>query len=77
MTTRDMTRAQFLAALERHGMRPEGFLGYVDLGIPGHLIAVSRFNAGKNRRAQLAYLLRSREKYEQQIEAENAARGAA
>jgi hypothetical protein len=34
--TRDMSEKQFLAALERHGMKCEGFMGYVNLGILGH-----------------------------------------
>jgi hypothetical protein len=65
-----MSKAQFRAALERHGMKPEGFMGYVDLGIPGHRICCSRLNAGSNRRAQLAYLLRERDRNEARIAGE-------
>lgn len=68
MKTRDMTKAQFLAALQRHGMRWEGFMGYVNLGVPGRSICSSVYNAGMNRRAQLAYLLRERERYEKEPE---------
>jgi hypothetical protein len=62
MAVRDMSKAQFDAAAKRHGFTPEGFMGYYDLGIEGQRSAVSVLNAGKNRRARLAYLLREREK---------------
>lgn len=61
---RDITKRQFAEALRRHGMHWEGFMGYVNLGLPGRHTCVSVLNAGPNRRAQLAYLLREREKYE-------------
>lgn len=63
MKTRDMSRKQFAEALKRHGMHWEGFLGYVNLGIPAHHICVSVLNAGPSRRAQLAYLLLKRDEY--------------
>jgi hypothetical protein len=58
-----MTKAQFVKRLAANGMVPTGFLGYVTVYrdergstscYPG--------NAGPNRRAQLAYLLRERAK---------------
>lgn len=65
---RDMTQRQFAEALARHGMREQGIMGYVDVGIPGHSLHVSKFNAGDNRRAQLAYLLRSKEREMEECE---------
>lgn len=59
---RDLTRKQFADALTRHGMKLAGFLGYVELGIDPE-VSVSRFNAGNNLRAQLAYLLAMKRKY--------------
>ena len=53
--TRDMTKRQFDEACRRHGFKPEGFLGYHDLGDG---LSVSVLNAGDNRRARLAYLVR-------------------
>ena len=69
---RDMSKSQFLAALERHGMKNAGFMGYVEIGIEGHRISVCRFNAGKNLRAQLAYLIKSKERWQERIDEENA-----
>ena len=57
--TRDMTKVQFRAACERYGFRPQGVLGYYDVG---HGTSVSVFNAGDNRRARLAYLIHAAEK---------------
>ncbi len=54
---RDMSKAAFVAAVESHGMTFEGFMGYVNLGLPGRHACVSHLNAGPNRRAKLAYLL--------------------
>jgi len=59
---RDMTQQQFREALKRHGMTEMGFMGYVNINIPGHHLEVSKLNAGTNRRAQLAYLLKCRER---------------
>jgi len=70
MGIRDMTSKQFLAALKRHNMKFTGVLGYVELGIPGNSISVSVLNAGKNHRAQLAYLLKRRKEWEEKIEKE-------
>jgi len=61
---RDMTKKQFMQALERHGMKFEGFLGYVNLGVPGKHVAVSVHNAGPKLRDKLAYLLQQRERVE-------------
>lgn len=58
---RDMTDAQFRAALTRHGMTPQGFMGYVDVGLPNHRLHVSGWNAGDRRRDRLAYLLQKRD----------------
>lgn len=73
MKTRDMSKKQFLAALAKHGMSMAGFMGYVNLGIPGEQISVSHWNAGDNFRAKLAHLLRERDKWIAKIEKERAA----
>lgn len=57
---KDMTVKQFCDALKRHGMTLTGVLGYVEVG---EGLAVSRFNAGYNRRRQLAYLLQEQEEH--------------
>jgi hypothetical protein len=54
---RDLTQAQFDAKVKRHGFKPQGFLGYYALPAPYDYRHVSIYNAGTNRRAQLAYLL--------------------
>lgn len=57
---RDLSTAQFLRALDREGFgRPE-VMGYVNLGIEGHTVHASIFNAGERRRDQLAYLRAAR-----------------
>jgi hypothetical protein len=66
-TERDMSEKQFREALRRYGMTPQAFMGYVELGIPGHTACASHLNAGPRRRAKLAYLLKEREKMEAQI----------
>lgn len=53
---RDMTKAEFQAALERGGFKAEGFMGYYRLPIPDLHTCVSIFNAGERRRDQIAYL---------------------
>lgn len=58
---RDMSEQQFREALARHNMKYVGFMGYVEMGIEGQRTSVCRFNAGTNRRAQLAYLLERQE----------------
>lgn len=62
--TRDLTLAQFAAACERGGFRPEGFFGYYILPVPGQ-VAVSILNAGPTRREQLAYLHAEQRRWEQ------------
>ena len=66
--TRDMTKREFVSKLRSYGFRPVGLLGYVTLPDPPDC-SVSVLNAGKKRRAQLAYLLaaaeRHRKKYAQ------------
>lgn len=57
---RDLTEAQFRAACEREGFRPQPFMGYFDLGIPGHKYHSSVWNAGPRRRDMLAYLRSAR-----------------
>ena len=64
--TRDLTKAQFDAAIARHGFKPLGFLGYYSLPEPNQRVSVSKFNAGDRRRAQLAYLLAEAERYEKE-----------
>ena len=57
---RDLTKAQFDAACARHGFTWDGgIFMYYDVG---HNVHVSILNAGTNRRAQLAYLIRESEK---------------
>jgi hypothetical protein len=71
-----MTEAQFQAALARHGMRIQGLPGYVCV-LPsesGAGLHVYRYNAGKRRRDQLAYLLAEKENgIKRRAEAERAA----
>lgn len=59
---RDMSEDEFLEALERHGMRVEGYRGHVNLGVPDRRIRANPLEAGVNKRSQLAYLLTSRER---------------
>jgi hypothetical protein len=65
MATRDLTKAQFDAACARHGFRHE-FMGYYNVG---HGLSVYARNAGDNRRAQLAYLIREAQKAERKADA--------
>lgn len=65
---KDMTQKQFRDALKRHGMVEAGFMGYVNVNIPGHHLEVSKLNAGTNRRAQLAYLLQCRDREMEECE---------
>ena len=58
---RDISEAQFLAAIQRRGWSTYGFLGYVKLG---NGVQISRFNGGATRREQLAYLIRQADKIE-------------
>lgn len=60
MSTRDLTKAQFAAKVKQHGMK-FSLMGYVEVT---DRCTVYRFNAGENRRAQLAYLLRRRDEYQ-------------
>ena len=59
---RDMTKAQFDTAIQRWGFKPTGFMGYYNLPEPNSHVSVSKFNAGDNRRAQLAYLIQEAER---------------
>lgn len=56
---RDLTEAQFGAACKQRGFKREMF-GYYALGETGISACVD--NAGRNRRAQLAYLVREHAK---------------
>lgn len=57
---RDMTKAQFQAALKRNGMAMVGWGGYVTVRrTEKSSLNVCRHNAGPNLRAQLAYLLQA------------------
>jgi hypothetical protein len=56
-----MTRRQFQEACARNGFKPQGFLGYYDIGGG---CCVCSLNAGGNRRNRLAYLLREREQWQ-------------
>ena len=58
---RDMTRKQFEAACERRGFKPEGFMGYY---FTPSGFSISALNAGPNKRAQLAYLIKENEREE-------------
>jgi hypothetical protein len=59
-TKRDLSAAQFAAQCTKLGFKPQGFLGYYDLGLPKAQVCVSVLNAGNRRRDQLAYLLAKR-----------------
>jgi hypothetical protein len=62
MNARDLTKQQFLAALERNGFSKPGFLGYVECKLPnGGTVSICRHNAGPRLRDQLAYLLSTRD----------------
>ena len=62
--SRDMSAAQFKAALKRNGMAPE-FAGYVKVATTanGSALSVYARNAGPRRRDQIAYLLREQERF--------------
>jgi hypothetical protein len=60
---RDLSETQLRAKLEKLGFKPNGFMGYYSLPSPCAAISISKFNAGSNRRAQLAYLVREFNKY--------------
>lgn len=78
MPVRDMTQAQFDAALAKHGMQRTGFMGYVTVYRSARgSTSVYPGNAGTRRRAQLAYLLRERDKAEAEHKRALAARAAA
>ena len=58
--TCDLTEIQFEAACKRQGFGPREMMGYRDIG--GEVLVCAE-NAGFNRRAQLAYLIRERDKW--------------
>lgn len=63
--SRDMTQKQFDEALRKRGMKPYGFMGYVNIG--GNR-KVSMLNAGPRRRDRLAYLIAHQNKYLAELE---------
>ena len=64
---RDMTQKQFERKMRGDGFEREGFMGYWKLPPPHDNTAVSCWNAGSNRRAQLAYMLKKvEEQYSRQ-----------
>lgn len=69
---RDLTQKQFNDACKRHVFIPQGFMGYYQLG--GTSTSVSIHNAGTNRRAQLAYLIREHEKARTEMNKRQAAK---
>ena len=60
---RDLSEQQFLDACRKRGFAPD-FLGYWKLAAPHDNCSVYRFNAGKRRRNQLAYLMQEQKKAE-------------
>lgn len=64
--TRDISKAQFDAACNRRGF-VKTFMGYYEVG---YGLAVYARNAGDNRRAQLAYLIRMAQHAEDERRAE-------
>ncbi len=61
--TKDMTQREFDKATAKHGLRGEGIMGYYAFDLPGGgQCCISKLNAGDNRREQLAYLLREKDK---------------
>ena len=60
---RDLTNAQFKKVLARQGMaiQPGGYVSVESTD--GYGLNVYRFNAGDNRRAQLAYLIDMRKQW--------------
>lgn len=60
MSTRDMSRAEFERAIERHGFKPRLF-GYYEVAKG---VSVYAPNGGDKRRSQLAYLMQERNRVE-------------
>ena len=58
--TRDLTKEQFIKQLDKRGWKLLPYMGYVDCGG----VNISRFNAGDNRRTQLAYLIAEKERFD-------------
>jgi len=64
--TRDLTPREFLAAVERHGMKISRYdCGYCEV-LPG--IETYRFNGGPTRREQLAYLLKQQRRLKRRFD---------
>ena len=61
---RDLSKAQFDKYAKKYGFKKCGFMGYYTLPPPNENTQVSVFNAGDNRRAQLAYLVAEAKKYQ-------------
>lgn len=65
--SRDMSKAAYQAALDKHGIKPTGFMGYMTVYRSEHgSSSVHPGNAGPKRRAQLAYLLREKDRAERE-----------
>jgi len=60
---RDLSEAQLHAKLVKLGFKRGGFVGYYSLPEPCSNTNVSKLNAGTNRRAQLAYMVREFNKH--------------
>jgi hypothetical protein len=63
--TRDMSKAAFLAALDRHGIGRPGFMGYCEVpdASRGGFVGVSYLNANSDRwRDRLAYLIQVKQR---------------
>jgi hypothetical protein len=56
--TRDIPRKKYIDRMFELGFRPTGFMGYWTLPEPYNHSLVSDLNAGDNRRAKLAYMLK-------------------
>lgn len=68
MPRKDMTQAEFDAACKRRGFETQGFGGYFRLDTLA--TRVSAWNAGTNRRAQLAYLIQEHARHAEREERE-------
>lgn len=73
---RDMTQAQLFDAFKKHEFKYVGFLGYVEVPVPNGRVGISRFNAGTNHRAQLAYVLKEQERAIERVTKEQDERAA-
>ncbi len=63
---RDMTEIQFVNACSRRNFKPQGFMGYYNIG-GGRCVSVD--NAGPRLRDRLAYLIRMESEWLQKQDA--------